>query len=145
MVGIRDADESHNGSCDRRTGNTYLRSDRGNTTRTFWTDALLQGDVTDNRHQRVDHVACSYENRQEEGCQRSEECDTARMLTEKFLCNLDEPVHTTRGLHDTSTGYGCDDDVNYIGRRCARLESESEDKKGKTDTGNSSQGKATIA
>ena len=86
----------------------------------------------------------TYQHRQKESGERGKESDVVRMLTQHLLGYLDQPVHTARGLHNAGAGYGGDDDVNHIGRRCAWLESESEHKYGKTNTGNGSQGKTAI-
>ena len=59
-------------------------------------------------------MAGSYKHRQEESAERGQECDAVRMLAEHLFCNLNQPVHTARCLHDASTGYGGDDDVDYI-------------------------------
>ena len=63
MEAMLDADgrESHDGSCDWRTGNTYLRGYAGDAARVLWTNAFLQGDITDDRHERVNHMSCSHQ------------------------------------------------------------------------------------
>ena len=129
-VFVGNGDEGHHSSCNRRTGDTYLRGDRGHAAGTLGTDTFLQGNVADNGHQRVDHVTGTDEHRQEEGAEGCQESDAVGMLAQQPLSNLDEPVHTARSLHDTGTGYGSDDDVDNVGWRSAGLQSETEDKNG---------------
>ena len=139
-VGIGYAHKGHHGSGDGRTGDTDLRGNRGYAAGALRTDAFLQGDVADNRHQRIDHVTRSYKHSQEECTQRSEEGDAVWMLAQQLLRNLNEPVHTARGLHDTSTGDGSDDDVDHVGRRCARLQTKAEDEDGQADARDGAKG-----
>ena len=145
MVGIRDSYECYNGCSDRRTGNTHLRCNRCHTARALWADTLLQSDVADDRHQRVNHVSGTHQHREEECTQRRKERDVVGMLTQQLLSYLYQPVHTARCLHNTSTCNGCDDDVNNVGWRCAGFQSEAEHQDGQTDSRNRSQGQAAIA
>ena len=80
-VGIGYRDKGYDRGCDRRTGDTHLRCDRGYTARTLGTDALLERDVADDWHQGIDYVARSDQDGQEECGQRCQEGDAARMLT----------------------------------------------------------------
>ena len=143
-VSVGDADESHYGSCDGRTCDTHLRGNGSHGARALRADALFQGNVADNRHQSIYHVPRTHKYREEESGERSQECDAVGMLTQKALSHLDEPVHTARGLHDASTGDGCDDDIDYVGRGSAWLEAESENKDGQADTRDCSQGQTAI-
>ena len=63
---VGDGDKGHHSSGNGRTGDTNLRGDRGHTAWTLRTDVFLQGNVADDRHQRVDHVTSTDEHRQEE-------------------------------------------------------------------------------
>ena len=80
-VGTGDADKGHHGSGDRRACDAHLAGHAGHGARTLRTDAFLQGDVADDRHQRIDNVTCSNEYGQEEGAKRSEEGDSLRMFS----------------------------------------------------------------
>ena len=125
-VGVGDGDEGHHGRSDGRASDTYLRGDGSHAAGTLRTDAFLDGNVADDRHQRVDHVSGSNEHRQEESAERSQEGDAVGMLAEHLLGNLNQPVHAARCLHDASTGDGSDDDVDYVGGWRTWFHSETE-------------------
>ena len=78
-------------------------------------------------------MSCTDENRQEERTQRSEERDAVGVLTQQSLGNLDEPVHTARGLHDACTGDGSDDDVDDVGRGRTGFQTETEHQQCESD------------
>ena len=143
-VGVIDGDERHYCCCNRRTGDTYLRSDRRHAARTLRTDTFLERDITDNRHQGIHNVAGSYEDGQEERSQRSKECDMIGVLTKHFLCQLNQPIHTSGRLHNTGAGHSSDDDVDDVRRRCSGLHAERENEDGQTDTGDGAERQTTV-
>ena len=63
-------------------------------------------------------MARSHEDGEEEGGQRGEEGDALGVLAQQLFGNLDEPVHTSGGLHDACAGNGGYDDIDDIGRWC---------------------------
>ncbi len=123
-IGSRDGDKGYHSRRDGRAGDTNLGSDTGDTARTLGADALLDRDVADDGHERVNHVTCADEHRQEESAQRGEEGDAVGVLAQHLLGQLDQPVHTARGLHDAGAGDGGDDDVNHVGGRGAGFHTE---------------------
>ena len=144
-IGIRDGNKGHHSSSDGRTRDTHLRGNRSHTTGTLWTDAFLQGNVADDRHQGVDHMTRSHQYGEKESAEGSEERDAVGMLAQHPFCNLDEPVHTARGLHHTSTGNGGDDDIDDACRGRTRLHAEAENKQGQTDARYGTKGQTAIA
>ena len=125
-VGIRDGHESDHSGSDRGAGDSDLGGNRGHSARPFRTDVFLDGDIDDDWHEGIDHVSGSDEDRQEEGTDRSEERDAVRMPAEQLFGQLDQPVHTAGCLKYTGAGHCCDDDVDDVGWRIARLHAESE-------------------
>ena len=144
-VGVGYGHESDDGSGDRGAGDTHLGGDGGDRARTFGTDAFLQGDVADDRHEGIDDMAGSDEDGQEESAERGEEGDVLRVLAEHLLGDLDHPVHASGGLQDAGTGHCRDDDVDDVGGRGAGLQAETEDEDGETDAGNGAEGQAAVA
>ena len=67
------------------------------------------------------------------------------MLTQHLFRQLNEPVHSARSLHDTRTGYGCNDDVDDIGWRSTWLQAETENENGETDARDGTECKTAIA
>ena len=94
-VGIGDGYESDDCRCDGRAGNADLRGDGSHSAGPFRTYALLKGDVADNRHDGIDHMAGTYENGKEEGGKGGQEGYVLGMLPQHLLRNLDHPVHAT--------------------------------------------------
>ena len=90
-------------------------------------------------------MTSTYEHGKEERAERSKECDMVRMLTEKFLSQLDKPVHTARCLHHTGTGHSSNDDIDNIRRRISRFHTETEHENGQSYTRDCAKSKATIA
>ena len=110
-VRVGDGDEGDDGGGDRRAGDTHLRGDGRDAAGALGPDVLLQGDVADDGHDRIDHVTRAHEDGQEEGHERAQEGDVVRMLAEHPFRDLDHPVHTARRLEGAGAGDGRDDDV----------------------------------
>ena len=79
-IGIGYADKGNDSSSNRGTGDSHLRGDRGNTTGTLRTDALLKGNITDNGHERVDYMTCTHQHSEKECTKRCQEGNTAWVL-----------------------------------------------------------------
>ena len=144
-VRVRDDDERGDGCGDGRAGDAYLRCDGSDTAGAFRADSLLERDVADDGHEGVDHVTRTYQHGEEERAKRGEERDVARVPAQKPFRKLDKPIHAARCLHDART---CDcryDDVDDVGGRGARLESESEHQEGKADSRNRAEGEASVS
>ena len=77
------------------TGDTHLGGDGGYTTGTLGTDTLLEGNVTDDGHEGVNHMTCTHEHGEEEGAEGSQKGNAVRVLAQQALSYLDEPVHTS--------------------------------------------------
>ena len=90
--------ECHYRGGDRGAGDTNLTGDRGDATRAFGANTLLQGYITDDRHQGIHHVSRADENGQEERREGSQQRDAVGMFTEQTFGNLYHPVHTARSL-----------------------------------------------
>ena len=144
-VRIGDGDEGDDGGGDRRAGDTHLRGDGSHAAGALGPDVLLQGDVADDGHDRIDHMARAHEDGQEEGHERAQEGDVVRMLAEHPFRDLDHPVHTARRLEGASAGDGRDDDVDDVRRRGSGLEPEAEHEDGQADAGDGAEGQGTVA
>ena len=79
---ITDDDKRRHGSGNGRTRDTYLRGHRRHATGALRTDAFLQGDVADDRHQRIDHMARAHQHREEEGAEGCQERDMGGMFSQ---------------------------------------------------------------
>ena len=143
-IGIGDGHEGDDGGGDRRAGDTHLGRDGSHAAGTLRTDVLLEGDVADDGHDRIDHMARAHEDGQEEGHQRAQEGDVLGMLAEHPLRNLDHPVHTAGGLEGTGAGDGRDDDVDDVGGRGSGLEAEAEHQDREADAGDGAESQGPV-
>ena len=66
------------------------------------------------------------------------------VLTQHFLCQLDQPVHTSGRLHDTCAGHGSDDDVDDVRRRRSGFHTEREHEDSQTDTGDGTERQTAV-
>ena len=143
-VGVGNGDEGHHGRGDGRAGDAHLRGHGGNAAGTLRADVLLEGDVADDGHDGVHHMARPHQYREEEGYQRAQEGDVVRMFAEHLLRNLDHPVHTARCLQRTCAGYGRNDDIDDVCGGRSRFEAEAEHQDGQADSADGSQGQRPV-
>ena len=143
-VRIRDDHERCHRSGNRRTGNAHLRRDGSHATRALRTDSLLEGDIANDRHQRIDHVTRTHEHREEERAERRQNGDVIRVLAQQPFRQLDQPIHTARRLQDTRTRDRRDNDVDNIGRGLSRLHAKTEHENRKADSRNRAERKAPV-
>ena len=83
-----DGGERHRGDGHRRRGNTHLSRRRGDSHRALRANALLQGDVLDDREHGVDDVAGTAEHGEEPRGERGENGDALGVSAQDFLCEL---------------------------------------------------------
>lgn len=143
-VRVRDDDERSDRRRNRRARDAHLRCDGSDAAWALGTDALFKGDVADDRHEGIDHMARTHEYREEERAKWGEERNVVRVLAQKPLGQLNQPIHAARRLHHACARDRSDDDVDNIGRRLPRCHANAEYQNGKADSRDGTQGETSV-
>ena len=98
QVTVEQGDHGHCGHSSWRADDGHLGSNRGSSHRTFWTNAILNSHVIDNRQHRIHNVTSTAQHSQEPTKVWSEEANKTRMFTQEAFCNLKQAVETASSL-----------------------------------------------
>ena len=140
-----EADDRDDCDRDRRRADAHLRRDGRNRHRALRTDALLDGDVVNDREHRVDDMARAAEDGQEPRRQRRENRDLLRIAAQERFRVLQHDRQAARRLEEACAGDDREDGEHDVDWRRARLVTKNERENDEADAADDGEADAPVA